>query len=381
MRPFIMMGHERAIKKVMYNKDGDLLFSSGDDNYVTMWDSKDGSRIGTFGFPKLSIDEDKGLSDVELRAHKESKSHNGVIWHMDISWDSSTLITGSKDMEVFVWDVLTGRFLKSFRQPGTVDGLNFSQSGDRFACAVHQFKSKGVMSPCMIRFYESPLSLNPEDWNPEPLFEIPYNRSASSTSATQQSTAASVPHATGVYWFDMDTKVVVPFDNGDIRVYDVETGDEIHVIKEHESSVQRICFNKDRSMMITASKDNTAKLFDVETFEVFKTYTQDRPILDICIHPTKDHVILSGGKDAQAEATTGGHLKNTKFFHLVYEDEFGRLGGHNGAVNAVAVSPDGLSFTTGGQEGNLRLHYFDQDYIDMEDPVPLDFDLDTEEGA
>ena len=35
MRPYIMMGHERAVKNVMYNRDGDLLFSSGDDNYVT----------------------------------------------------------------------------------------------------------------------------------------------------------------------------------------------------------------------------------------------------------------------------------------------------------------------------------------------------------
>ena len=33
------------------------------------------------------------------------------------------------------------------------------------------------------------------------------------------------------------------------------------------------------------------------------------------------------------------------------------------APSAVAFSPDGTMFVTGAEEGNVRLHHFDADYV------------------
>ena len=37
--------------------------------------------------------------------------------------------------------------------------------------------------------------------------------------------------------------------------------------------------------------------------------------------------------------------------------------GHFGPINAVAYHPDGQGFVTGGEDGYIRLHRFDNDYL------------------
>ena len=37
--------------------------------------------------------------------------------------------------------------------------------------------------------------------------------------------------------------------------------------------------------------------------------------------------------------------------------------GPSPAPSAVAFSPDGTMFVTGAEEGNVRLHHFDADYV------------------
>ena len=43
-------------------------------------------------------------------------------------------------------------------------------------------------------------------------------------------------------------------------------------------------------MFISASKDTSAKLFDVDSLECHKTYQTERPVNSAAISPTRDHV-------------------------------------------------------------------------------------------
>lgn len=47
-------------------------------------------------------------------------------------------------------------------------------------------------------------------------------------------------------------------------------------------------------------------------------------------------------------AKAGGF--EARFYHKIYAEEFGNVRGHFGPINTVAFSPDGRSFTTGGEE-------------------------------
>lgn len=49
----------------------------------------------------------------------------------------------------------------------------------------------------------------------------------------------------------------------------------------------------------------------------------------------------------------------------IYEEEIGGVRGHFGPINALGVSPDGRSFTSGGEDGYVRVNHFDADYFKL----------------
>merc|ERR1719197_2065640 len=109
-------------------------------------------------------------------------------------------------------------------------------------------------------------------------------------------------------------------------------------------------FSEDRMLMITSSKDHTAKLWamdrvydrDPDGPECIKTYKTDRPLNDAAISPLyaneekpKYHVLMGGGQDAKDVPTTAS--SSGKFeamiWHMVYEEEIGTVKGHFGPCN------------------------------------------------
>lgn len=143
-------------------------------------------------------------------------------------------------------------------------------------------------------------------------------------------------------------------------------GKKLNSTIEHDRLINDMQFNKERTMFITASKDHTAKLFDAENLMLLKTYKTERPVNSAAISPIHDHVILGGGQDAMDVTTTSTRVGkfDSRFFHLVFEEEFGRVKGHFGPINSVAFHPDGKSYTSGGEDGYVRLHTFDSSYFE-----------------
>lgn len=76
--------------------------------------------------------------------------------------------------------------------------------------------------------------------------------------------------------------------------------------------------------------------------------------------------MLGGGQEARDVTTTSTRAGkfDARFFHLIFEEEFGRVKGHFGPINSLAFHPDGKSFSSGGEDGFVRVHTFDQSYLD-----------------
>jgi len=126
-----------------------------------------------------------------------------------------------------------------------------------------------------------------------------------------------------------------------------------------------LAYNKNKTLFVSASRDGTAKLWDSKTFKVIKTYNTGRPVNSAAISPLKPEVIVGGGQSA-AEVTTTRVDTNqfrVRFFHMIYEEEIGSVAGHFGPCNVVSYSPDGSGFASGGEDGYVRLHHFDNDYL------------------
>ena len=80
---------------------------------------------------------------------------------------------------------------------------------------------------------------------------------------------------------------------GLIIKYDGATGKEVARKREHKNRINRITFNADKTLFITACKDCDAKLFDPYTLDVIKVFRTDRPVNGAVISPTHPHVRLT----------------------------------------------------------------------------------------
>jgi translation initiation factor 3 subunit I len=110
--------------------------------------------------------------------------------------------------------------------------------------------------------------------------------------------------ATCLGWTIGDETIIAGFDSGLLVKYDAQTGKEVARSKTHSDRVNRLQFNKDKTMLITASRDCNSKLVDPHTLEVVKTYKTDRPVNGASIAPCHPHILLGGGQDGEKTRQT-----------------------------------------------------------------------------
>jgi translation initiation factor 3 subunit I len=110
-----------------------------------------------------------------------------------------------------------------------------------------------------------------------------------------------------------------------------------------------------------------SQLITADELNVLKSYSTDTPLNSAALTPVKDYVILGGGQAAMDVTTTSARQGKfeARFFHKIFEEEIGRVRGHFGPLNYVAVDPQGKSYASGGEDGYVRLHHFDRGYFDF----------------
>merc|ERR1712032_793064 len=143
--------------------------------------------------------------------------------------------------------------------------------------------------------------------------------------------------------------------------------EELQLKSDHMKTIMDMQPSKDGSMFVTASKDHTSMLFDSDTMERMKTYTTERPVNSASLSPLYDHVVLGGGQDVMDVTTTSTKVGKfeSRLLHTIFEEEFGRVKGHFGPINSVQFHPDGKGYASGGEDGYVRVHQFDEAYFDF----------------
>ncbi|XP_040569318.1 eukaryotic translation initiation factor 3 subunit I [Lepeophtheirus salmonis] len=319
MRPIALLGHDRSITQIRYNREGDLLFSCAKDKKPNVWYTVNGERLGTFN------------------------GHTGALWCLDVDWTSTHLITGAGDNTVRLWDVETGSSLGIIDTSTSVRTCGFSFSGNYVAYTTDNH----MKFPCTLSVIDVRQGFKDQD--PIMKHDIPMDG----------------PKITALIWF-MDNTIITGHENGNIAQWDVRMNKKLHVSSDHTKTITDIQPSGDASMFISSSKDYTAKLFDLSTLKCMKTYKTERPVNSASLSPKMDHVLLGGGQEAMDVTMTSTRIGkfDARFFHVVFEEEFGRVKGHFGPINSVQFHPDGLSYASGGEDGYVRVQSFDPSYFE-----------------
>nr|GAT45747.1 eukaryotic translation initiation factor 3 [Mycena chlorophos] len=316
-------GHERSLTQIKFNAEGDLLFSCSKDHVINVWYSHNGERLGTYD------------------------GNNGTVWTVDVDFESRFLVSGSADNTLRLWSVATGKCLYTWEFPTAVKRVAFNEDGTQVVCITEQ----RMGHQCAIR-----------------VFDINRTEGDESNQSTEPRHHFNpIGSKATVCAFTLIPDVVITgHESGKVALFNVKSGDEIeNNERAHSDVVTDLQLSKDRTYCITSSKDKAARIHDIKTLMVIKTFTTETPLNSAALAPNRPYVLLGGGQEAMNVTTTSlrqGKFE-TRFWHKVYEEEVGRVKGHFGPINTIAIHPSGNSYASGGEDGFVRVHHFDDSYF------------------
>ena len=309
-----------------FSKEGDLLFSVSKDHVVCAWYSANGERFGAY------------------------KGHQGALWTVDVDPSTTLLATGGADNTMRLWEVKSGKLLKTWEYNTSIKRVEFSEDGRQLLGVTE--KRAGQLSNIYVY-----------DINPDPEAE-------QTSEESLRIVVDDLPRVTVAGFSYLSRYIISGHEDGSITQWDAKTGEQLNNVFSHDDGmlVSDLQWSADRTYFITSSKDKTAKLHDTKTLEVLKTYVADTPLNSAAITPEPtNYVILGGGQAAMDVTTTSARQGKfeARFYHKIFEEEIGRVRGHFGPLNYVAVSPDGKAYASGGEDGYVRVHHFDPPYFDF----------------
>jgi WD40 repeat protein len=157
------------------------------------------------------------------------------------SGDGRRVFSGGTDRMACLWDVETGKELRSFYQGGDVLSVAFSPHGKTAA-------SGGAGGQIAL-------------WD---------------TETGEECGKRLLGHARGVWSlaFSPDgNRIVSGGDDGTVRVWDVASGRQLYNLRGHKGAVLSVAFSPDGSRVASGGNDRTVRLWDAHTGRQFKALT------------------------------------------------------------------------------------------------------------
>ena len=296
----LLEGHTAAVNSVRFSPLGDRLVTSSDDGTVRRWDIASGEQ-----FSALNGHEGPVLSAVF--------SPDGI--HMASS--------GSTDSTVRLWD-------------RAYDGATTWLEGH-----TDQITSMAV-SPDGRRIISGALDNQLRIWDSDALVSLASQdtsvggASVVAFSPDNDQVAAAVsgrgPNHAITFWDASDRDMLVPLD-----VVGVGHTDQINAIE----------YSPDGKLLATASQDHTARVWDVATGEQLFALRHESPVLSLAFD--RENGLLA----------TGSFSDTIRIYDLEDGVDIHTLTDTEGAVHALAWSPDGLLTSAHGPKVCIRLANYD----------------------
>jgi WD40 repeat protein len=360
----VFRGHTGGVTGVAFSPDGKTAVSGSRDDTLVLWDLVTGKQIHTF------------------------KGHTDDVKDIALSPDGKTVISASTDGTLILWDVASGQPIRQFTGHGDeVKGVAFSPDGKM---VLSGSANKSIIlwdvatAKPIRRFQGQTQEVNQLAFSPDGTMAL---STSQDTELILWDVASGQPirhfkghsgEVTSVA-FSPDGKQALSgaYDNK-LILWDVATGEPIHTFIGHTSQVLDVAFSPDGKLAVSGSADGRMGLWDMQTLQPIRFFTGHSNWVKAVAFSRDGHQVLTGSFDntvrlwdldngAQLRAFQGnaggkaalsadgqrlvssGPDSQVLLWDVASGTVRHTLLGHNGEVNAVAISPDGRHALSGTQ--------------------------------
>ena len=138
------------------------------------------------------------------------------------------------------------------------------------------------------------------------------------------------------------TRIVTASLDNTIRIWDAATGSELRVLTGHKAGVMSAAFSPDGTRIVTASLDNTARIWDAATRSELRVLTGHEAGVMSAAFSADGTRIVTASHDSTArvwDAATGSELRVLTAYHMM----------------SAAYSPDGTCIVTASCDAAARV--------------------------
>ena len=289
----------------------------------------------------------------EVRERNRLETHSSAVLSVSFSTDGKTLASGSDDKTIKIWDVTTGKEIRTLNgHSDGVESISFSPDGKTLASGSRDNTIKlwdittgeeihtlpGHSSPV-----ES-ISFSPDG---KTLASGSYDKTIKLWDVTTGKEIRTIKGDSSLVLsvsFSPDGKTLAGSSDNTIKLWDMTTGKEIHTLPGHSSPLWSVSFSPDGKTLASGSDDTTIKIWDVTTGKEIRTIKGDSSLV----------LSVSFSPDGKTLAS-GSFEKTIKLWDITTGKEIRTLKGHSSLFLSFSFSPDGKTLASGSSDNTIKL--------------------------